>query len=87
MPKGIRPKDDIYEVARDARLLGAGVVAVHSETVVEPVELGDLLTPEFTKSFALGSGISEEEAYHLLEFAPLDFLKKIGVPYTPSIRD
>lgn len=50
-------------------------------------EPGDLLTPEFAKNVALGSGISEEEAYHLLEFAPLDFLKKIGVPYTPSIRD
>ena len=152
------PKDDIDEVARDARALGAKVIAVHGETVVEPVEPGtnmaslrsdhvdvlahpglitleeariaaekdiflevsarkghsftnghvvrmakaagarlildsdshepgDLLTPEFAKNVAIGSGMSEEEAYHLLEFAPLDFLKKIGVPYTPSIRD
>lgn len=32
-------------------------------------EPGDLLTPEFAKNVALGSGMSEEEAHHMLEFA------------------
>ena len=34
------PKEDIDAVARDARRLGARVVIVHGETIVEPVEPG-----------------------------------------------
>ena len=146
------PKDDIDMIARDARALGAKVVNVHGETVVEPVEPGtnyaavssnhidvlahpglitpeeaqmaaergiflevsarrghgfanghvvrtanaagarivldsdahapeDLLTPEFAMKVALGAGLNESEANHLLESAPLDLLKKLGVTY------
>ena len=146
------PKDDIDMIARDARALGAKVVNVHGETVVEPVEPGtnyaavssnhidvlahpglitpeeaqmaaergiflevsarrghgfanghvvrtanaagarivldsdahapeDLLTPEFAMKVALGAGLNESEVNHLLESAPLDLLKKLGVTY------
>ena len=146
------PKDDIDMIAREARALGAKVVNVHGETVVEPVEPGtnyaavssnhidvlahpglitpeeaqmaaergiflevsarrghgfanghvvrtanaagarivldsdahapeDLLTPEFAMKVALGAGLNENEANHLLESAPLDLLKKLGVAY------
>ena len=146
------PKDDIDMIAREARALGAKVVNVHGETVVEPVEPGtnyaavssnhidvlahpglitpeeaqmaaergiflevsarrghgfanghvvrtanaagarivldsdthapeDLLTPEFAMKVALGAGLNESEANHLLESAPLDLLKKLGVAY------
>lgn len=34
------PKEDIADVARDAKALGAKLVIVHGETVVEPVEPG-----------------------------------------------
>ena len=34
------PKDDIDMVARTAKELGANLVTVHGETIVEPVELG-----------------------------------------------
>ena len=50
-------------------------------------EPGDLLTPESAKHVAIRSDVSEEDANHLVAFAPLDFLKRIGVPYTPSIQD
>ncbi len=146
------PIEDIDAMARDARALGAKVVNVHGETVVEPVEPGtnyaalssrhvdvlahpglitidearmaaekgiflevsarkghgfanghvvrtaaaagarivldsdahapeDLLTPSFARKVALGAGLNENEANHLLESAPLDLLKKVGVPY------
>ena len=68
-------------VVRTAK--AAGVRLLLDSDAHEP---GDLLTPEFAKNVALGSGLSEEDANHLLEFAPLDLLKRIGVPYTPSIR-
>ena len=146
------PKEDIDEVARDARALGARMVNVHGETVVEPVEPGtnlaavssdnvdvlahpglitldearlaaekgifleisarrghgfanghvvrtasaagarivldsdahapeDLLTPDFARKVALGAGLNELGANHLLESAPLDLLQKVGVEY------
>ena len=146
------PKDDIDMIARNARALGAKMVNVHGETVVEPVEPGtnyaavsskhvdvlahpglitledariaaekgiflevsarkghgfanghvvriaeaagartvldsdahapgDLLTPEFAMKVARGAGLDEDEANHLLESAPLDLLKKVGVVY------
>ena len=146
------PIDDIDAVARDARALGAKMVNVHGETVVEPVEPGtnlaavnsenvdvlahpglitleearlaaengiflevsarrghgfanghvvrtasaagarivldsdahapgDLLTPDFARKVALGAGLNEVGANHLLESAPLDLLEKVGVPY------
>lgn len=149
------PKEDIDAVARDARALGARMVNVHGETIVEPVEPGtnlaalssdhvdvlahpglitleearlaaekgiflevsarkghsftnghvvrtasaagariildsdahapeDLLTPDFARKVALGSGLNELGANHLLESAPLDLLEKVGVPYPQS---
>lgn len=146
------PKEDIDAVARDARALGAKMVNVHGETVVEPVEPGtnhaavssnhvdvlahpglvtleearmaaergiflevsarkghgfanghvvrtacaagarivldsdahapeDLLTPDFAMKVARGAGLNEDEANYLLESAPLELLKKVGVPY------
>lgn len=144
------PKEDIDLLANEARYMGAKVVNVHGETVVEPVEPGtnlaavssksvdilahpglitpdeartaaengvflevsarrghsftnghvvrvareagarmvldsdahapdDLLTREFAMNVALGAGLSEEDAYALLEAAPRDLLAKIGV--------
>ena len=146
------PIDDIDAVARDARALGAKMVNVHGETVVEPVEPGtnyaavssdnvdvlahpglitndearmaaergiflevsarrghgfanghvvrtareagasivldsdahapeDLLTPDFAMKVARGAGLNEDGANHLLQSAPLELLKKVGVPY------
>ena len=146
------PLDDIDAVAREARSLGAKMINVHGETVVEPVEPGtnfaalssdnvdvlahpglitleearlaaekgiflevsarrghgfanghvvrvaseagarivldsdahepgDLLTPDFAMKVARGAGLDEDEANYLLESAPLDLLKKVGVPY------
>jgi histidinol phosphatase-like PHP family hydrolase len=144
------PKEDIDLMATEARRMGARVVNVHGETIVEPVEPGtnqaavssrnvdilahpglitpdeartaaengvflevsarrghglanghvvrvareagartvldsdahapdDLLTREFAMAVALGAGLSEEDAYALLETAPRDLLAKIGV--------
>ena len=144
------PKEDIDLLASEARRMGAKVVNVHGETVVEPVEPGtnlaavssksvdilahpglitpdeariaaangvflevsarrghgfanghvvrvaqeagaqmvldsdahapeDLLTREFAMNVALGAGLSEEDAFALLETAPRDLLAKIGV--------
>lgn len=146
------PLDDIDAVAREARALGAKMINVHGETVVEPVEPGtnfaalssdnvdvlahpglitleearlaaekgiflevsarkghgfanghvvrvaseagarivldsdahepgDLLTPDFAMKVARGAGLDEDEANYLLESAPLELLKKVGVPY------
>ncbi len=146
------PVEDIDAIARDARAMGAKIVNVHGETVVEPVEPGtnyaavnsnhvdvlahpglitieearmaaergiflevsarkghgfanghvvrtayaagarivldsdahepdDLLTREFAMKVALGAGLDESEADRLLESAPLELLKKVGVPY------
>ncbi len=146
------PIDDIDAVAKDARALGAKMVNVHGETVVEPVEPGtnlaavssdnvdvlahpglitfeeallaaekgiflevsarrghgfanghvvrtagaagarivldsdahapgDLLTPDFARKVALGAGLSESGANHLLESAPLDLLKRVGIEH------
>ena len=145
------PADDIDEVARAARRLGARLVVVHGETVVEPVEPGtnraaiscsevdvlahpgliepddarlaaergvflevsarkghslanghvvrtaaqagaltvldsdahepdDLLTPELSRSVALGAGLNSEEADLLLGSNPTRLLEKLGVP-------
>ena len=147
------PKEDIDLLANEARYMGAKVVNVHGETVVEPVEPGtnlaavssksvdilahpglitpdeartaaengvflevsarrghsftnghvvrvareagarmvldsdahapdDLLTREFAMNVALGAGLSEEDAYALLETGPRDLLAKIGVKQT-----
>ena len=144
------PKEDIDLLANEARHMGAKVVNVHGETIVEPVEPGtnlaavssksvdilahpglitldeariaaangvflevsarrghgfanghvvrvaqeagarmvldsdahapeDLLTREFAMNVALGAGLSEEDAYALLETGPRDLLAKIGV--------
>ena len=152
------PKEDIDLVARTARELGARLVTVHGETIVEPVEPGtneaavrapgvdilahpglitydqariaaengvylevsarkghsfanghvvkmakeagaamvldsdahepgDLLTPELTKKIALGAGLTEEEAYALIELNPQHLLVRLGfdaVPPTPA---
>ena len=146
------PKEDIDEMARDARAIGAKMVNVHGETVVEPVEPGtnraavssnhvdvlahpglitleearmaadngiflevsarkghgfanghvvrtaaeagarivldsdahapeDLLTPDFAMKVARGAGLNDNEANRLLQSAPLDLLKKVGVDY------
>ncbi len=146
------PIDDIDAIARDARALGAKMINVHGETVVEPVEPGtnraalssdhvdvlahpglitmeealmaaqrgiylevsarkghgfanghvvrmakaasariildsdahapeDLLTPDFAMKVALGAGLDIATAKALLEQAPLDLLKKVGVQY------
>ncbi len=146
------PKEDLDMMARDARALGAKVVNVHGETVVEPVEPGtnmaavsskhvdilahpglitldearlaaengiflevsarrghgfanghvvrtaqeagaqivldsdahapdDLLTREFAIKVALGAGLDDDQANALLDSAPRDVLKKIGVEY------
>lgn len=148
------PLEDIDAVARDARALGAKMVNVHGETVVEPVQPGtnlaalrsqhvdvlahpglitpdeariaaergifleisarrghgfanghvarvahaagariildsdahapgDLLTRDFAMKVARGAGLDADAANQLLEAAPLDLLKKVGVEYTP----
>ena len=148
------PLEDIDAVARDARALGAKMVNVHGETVVEPVQPGtnlaalrspnvdvlahpglitpdeariaaergifleisarrghgfanghvvraahaagariildsdahapgDLLTRDFAMKVARGAGLDADAANMLLEAAPLDLLKKVGVAYTP----
>ena len=41
----------------------------------------DLLTREFAMKVARGSGLDLEEATSVLDAAPLDFLKKVGVSY------
>ena len=41
----------------------------------------DLLTREFAMKVARGSGLGLEEATSVLDAAPLDFLKKVGVSY------
>ena len=144
------PKEEIDALAKEARALGAKVVNVHGETIMEPVEPGtnlaavssahvdilahpgligerestlaarngvflevsarkghglanghvvrmaqgagarmvldsdahepgDLLTRELAMQVALGAGMSDEDAYALLEKAPLDLLAKLGV--------
>ena len=40
---------------------------------------GDLFTREFAMKVARGSGLDTEDAVFLLDKAPLDFLKKVGV--------
>jgi len=40
---------------------------------------GDLLTREFAMSVARGSGMDQEEAISLLDAAPLDLLRKVGI--------
>ena len=148
------PLEDIDAVARDARALGAKMVNVHGETVVEPVQPGtnlaalrspnvdvlahpglitpdeariaaergtfleisarrghgfanghvvraahaagariildsdahapgDLLTRDFAMKVARGAGLDADAANMLLESAPLDLLKKVGVEYSP----
>jgi len=152
------PKEDIALVARTAKELGARLVTVHGETIVEPVEPGtneaavrapgvdilahpglisyehariaadngvylevsarkghslanghvvkvakeagaamvldsdahepdDLLTPELTQKIALGAGLTEKEAYALIELNPQHLLAKLGfdtVPRAPA---
>ena len=152
------PKEDIDLVARTAKELGARLVTVHGETIVEQVEPGtneaavrasevdilahpgligydqariaaengvflevsarkghsftnghvvkvakeagaamvldsdahepeDLLTPELTRSIALGAGLTEEEAHALIELSPQNLLARLGfdaVPQTPA---
>lgn len=151
------PIEDIDAVARDARALGAKMINVHGETVVEPVQPGtnlaalrsqhvdvlahpglitpdearlaaergifleisarrghgfanghvaraaqaagarivldsdahapgDLLTRDFAMKVARGAGLDPDAANQLLEAAPLDLLKKIGVKYQPHPR-
>jgi histidinol phosphatase-like PHP family hydrolase len=143
------PKEDIDLVARAAKDLGARLVTVHGETIVEPVEPGtndaavrsasvdilahpglisyddarlaaergvylemsarkghsltnghvakvakqagaamvldsdahepdDLLTPELTRSIAMGAGLTDEEAHALLQLNPRNLLAKLG---------
>ena len=146
------PKEDIDRIANEARALGARVVNVHGETVVEPVEPGtnlaavrsknvdilahpglitveearvaarngvfleisarrghgfanghvvnvareaearlvldsdahtpdDLITREFAMRVALGAGLTEQDAYSLLDSGPQELLKRLGVPH------
>ena len=146
------PKDLIGEVAAQAKGLGAQVVVVHGETIVEPVEPGtnlaalrsphvdvlahpgllspeeaalaaergvfvevsakrghsltnghvvqlaqaasaslildsdahepqELLTEEFARKVARGSGLGEDETTFLLQKAPRALLKRLRVPY------
>ena len=55
---------------------GAGARMVLDSDAHEP---GDLLTRELAMQVALGAGMSDEDAYALLEKAPLDLLAKLGV--------
>lgn len=144
------PKEDIDLLAREAKSMGAVIVNVHGETVVEPVEPGtnlaavssahvdilahpglisvdeatvaagngvflevsarrghsyanghvvkvaveagahmvldsdahepdDLLTRDFALTVALGSGLSEQDAFTLLDSEPQGLLKRVGV--------
>ena len=146
------PKEDIDRIANEARALGARVVNVHGETIVEPVEPGtnlaavssknvdilahpglitveearvaarngvfleisarrghgfanghvvnvaqeaeaqlvlnsdahkpdDLITREFAMRVALGAGLTEQDAYSLLDSGPQELLKRLGVPH------
>ncbi len=149
------PKEDIDLVARAAKDLGARLVTVHGETIVEPVEPGtndaavrsasvdilahpglisyddarlaaekgvylemsarkghsltnghvakvakqagaamvldsdahepdDLLTPELTRSIAMGAGLTDEEAHALLQLNPRNLLAKLGFGPAPA---
>ncbi len=151
------PIDDIDAVAAEARALGAKMINVHGETVVEPVEPGtnlatvsspnvdvlahpgliteeearlaaergiflevsarkghgfanghvvktaakvgariildsdahepgDLLTRDFAMKVARGAGLDADAAKHLLDDAPLDLLRRVGVEYYPQQR-
>ena len=42
-------------------------------------EPGDLLTRSFAMKVALGSGLSQQEAEALLDEAPLEFMRKLGI--------
>ena len=61
-------------VVKTAKAAGANMV-LDSDTHAP----GDLLTREFAMSVALGSGMDQEEAISLLDAAPLQLLKKIGI--------
>lgn len=149
------PIDDIDAVAAEARALGAKMINVHGETVVEPVEPGtnlatvssgnvdvlahpgliteeearmaaergiflevsarkghgfanghvvkmaakagariildsdahepgDLLTRDFAMNVARGAGLDADAAKRLLDDAPLDLLRRVGVEYYPQ---
>lgn len=65
-------------VVRKAQHAGAHMVL--DSDAHEP---GDLLTPEYAMSVALGAGLTDEDAYALLERAPLDLLAKLGVDVPP----
>ena len=61
-------------VVKTAKAAGARMVldsAAHAP--------GDLLTREFAMSVARGSGMDQEEAISLLDAAPLDLLRKVGI--------
>ena len=55
----------------------AGASLLLDSDTHEPI---DMLTPESAKNVAIRSGVSEEDANHLVAFDPLDFLKRLGVP-------
>ena len=60
------PKEDIDAVARDAKRLGARVVIVHGETVVEPVEPGTnhaAISSDYVDILAHPGLIELEDAY------------------------
>ena len=151
------PKEDIGMVAEAAKAMGAKVVVVHGETVVEPVEPGtnraaissssvdilahpgiisledarlaseqgvflevsarkghslanghvvrvalqtgartlldsdahepeDLLTPELSRSVAMGAGLTDEETYALLQTNPRSLLNRLGISLLPAER-
>ena len=61
-------------VVQTARSVGAKLV-LDSDTHAPE----DLLTREFAMKVARGSGLNIEDAAFLLDMAPLDFLKKVGV--------
>ncbi len=50
-------------------------------------EPDDLLTPELTQKIALGAGLTEQEAYALIELNPQHLLARLGfdaVPRAPA---
>ena len=60
------PKEDIDAVARDAKRLGARVVIVHGETIVEPVEPGTnraAIASDYVDILAHPGLIQLEDAY------------------------
>jgi histidinol phosphatase-like PHP family hydrolase len=66
-------------VAKVAKQAGAAMVL--DSDAHEP---DDLLTPELTRSIAMGAGLTDEEAHALLQLNPRNLLAKLGFGPAPA---